>query len=99
LIFYNMALIDSGEKDETGHPIVKSAMTAQQAFSAAMQGLSHACYTFWPDVVLFVSGFFLNAGTMQLLRERRHKLVILHTESPLRLTRMRSSCSAASWRT
>lgn len=82
LIFYNMALIDSGEKDETGHPIVKSAMTPQQAFAAAMQGLSHAAYTFWPDVILFVSGFFLNAGTMQLLRERRHKIVILHTESP-----------------
>src|ERR1044072_8898374 len=82
LIFYNMALIDSGERDETGHPIVKSAMTPQQAFNAAMQGLSHACLTFWPDVILYVSGFFLNAGLMQLMRSRRFKQVILHTESP-----------------
>jgi hypothetical protein len=77
-----MAMIDTGEKDEAGHPICRAAMTPQQAFAAAMQGLSHACYTFWPDVILFISGFFLNAGTMQLLRDRRHTIVILHTESP-----------------
>src|SRR5882724_7804609 len=82
LIFYNMALIDTGEKDEGGHPIVRNAMTREQAWNAAVQGLSHACYTFWPDVVFIVSAFFLSAGTLQLLRERRHKIVILHTESP-----------------
>jgi len=82
LIFYSLALIDSGEEDETGHPIVRQAMTQEQAFAAAMQGLSHACYTFWPDAILFISGFFLNAATYELLRSRKHKLVILNTESP-----------------
>lgn len=77
-----MALIDTGERDEGGHPIVKSAMTPQEAFGAAMQGLSHACLTMWPDVILYVSGFFLNAGLMQLMRSRNFKQVILHTESP-----------------
>lgn len=77
-----MALIDSGEKDETGHPIVRQAMSEEQAFTAALQGLSHACYTFWPDVIVIVSAFFMTAGTMALLRQRRHKIVILMTESP-----------------
>jgi hypothetical protein len=36
----------------------------------------------WPQIVLFVSGFFLNAGTMQLFHDRGAKLAILCTESP-----------------
>jgi hypothetical protein len=56
--------------------------TEEGVFLASMEGLSHALLTFWPDVVLFISGFFLNAGTMQLLRMRNFKIVILMTESP-----------------
>jgi hypothetical protein len=82
LIFYSKALIDTQETDETGHPIVRQAMDQDQAFAAAMQGLSHALYTFWPDVVLFVTGFFTTAGIFSLIRQRRHKIVLLHTESP-----------------
>lgn len=82
LIFYSTALIDTGEKDDDGHPIVKNSLTQDQAYTMAIQGLSHACYTFWPDIVLFISAFFMNAATFQLLRVRKHKIVILHTESP-----------------
>lgn len=82
LMFYCKALIDTGERDETGHAIVRQAMTEMEAIIASMQGLTHACYTFWPDVILFVSAFFIQAGTFQLLRQRNHKLVLLHTESP-----------------
>lgn len=82
LIFYSKALIDTEQKDETGHPIVRQAMSQMQALTASMQGLTHACYTFWPDCVLFISAFFVQAGTFQVMRERGHKLVILHTESP-----------------
>lgn len=77
-----MALIDTGQKDENGLPIVKQAMSQDEAYRAAIQGLSHACYTFWPDVILFISAFFMNAATFQLLRARNHKIVILGTESP-----------------
>jgi spore maturation protein CgeB len=82
LIFYSSALIDTGEVDETGHPVVRQAMSQADAYRMAMQGLSHACYTFWPDTILFISAFFLTAGIFQLLRSRGHRLVILHTESP-----------------
>ena len=46
LIFYSMALLDTGEKDDEGHPVVRQAMTQEQAWQAAIQGLTHACYTF-----------------------------------------------------
>ena len=82
LYFYSRALIDTEEKDETGHPIVRQAMTQLEAIRASMQGLTHACYSFWPDIVLFVSAFFVEAGTFALMRARGHKLVLLHTESP-----------------
>jgi len=77
-----MALIDSGEVDETGHPVVRNAMSARDAYLAAMQGLTHACYTFWPDIILFISGFYLTDEHFQLFRSRGHKIVILHTEEP-----------------
>lgn len=82
LIFYSTALRDTGEKDEQGLPIVRNYLTQEQAFVAARQGLSHALLTFWPDVVLFISAFFMTAGTFALLRQRRFRIVILHTESP-----------------
>lgn len=37
---------------------------------------------FWPDAVVFVSGFFATAGVMEVIRKRGHKIVMLNTESP-----------------
>jgi hypothetical protein len=81
-VAFSNALADTHQVDETGHPIVKNMFTEEGVFLAAMEGLSHALLTFWPDVVLSVSGFFLNAATMQLMRMRRFKIVMLMTESP-----------------
>lgn len=82
LIFYAKALLDTGQVDEDGLPIVRQAMSEEDAVRMAFQGLSHACYTFWPDHILFVSAFFTTAALFQLLRQRNHKISILHTESP-----------------
>ena len=88
LIFYSKALLPSADadgnllKDEQGLPIVQQAMSQEQAITASMQGLTHACYAFWPDVVLFVSGFFVPGPIFQMMHLRNHKLVLLHTESP-----------------
>jgi spore maturation protein CgeB len=79
-----MALIDTGDKDEDGLPLVRNAMTKEQAWLAAMQGLSHAVLDFEPDIVLFISAFFASAATLRILRRSKlgPKIVILHTESP-----------------
>lgn len=82
LIFYSTALRDTGVKDEQGYPVVRQALTQDQAFIMARQGLSHALMTFWPDVVLFISAFFMTAAQFTLLRQRKFRIVILHTESP-----------------
>ena len=69
-------------RDEAGLPIVHQALSQEGAFTMAMQGISHALLTFWPDVVLFVSGFFTTAGLLELCRKRNFKVVMLNTESP-----------------
>lgn len=74
--------MDTETKDEHGLPIVKQALSQEAAFTLAMQGVTHALYTFWPDCVVFVSGFFTTAGVMEVVRKRGHKVVILNTESP-----------------
>jgi hypothetical protein len=74
--------VDTHQYDESGHPIVRNMFDERGIFLAAMEGLSHALYTFWPDVVLLVSGFFMNAATLTLIHQRRHKIVFLATESP-----------------
>ncbi len=68
-------------EDGSERPLRK-AMNDDEAVLAAMQGLSHELYTFWPELVLFVSGFFTQARTFEMIRSRRQKIVILHTESP-----------------
>jgi spore maturation protein CgeB len=82
LLFYSQALLDTHEKDETGHPIIRQAMDQGQAFTMAIQGLTHACYTFWPDLVIVISAFFVQAGILEVMRSRKHKIVIINTESP-----------------
>lgn len=84
LIFYSMAMIDTGEEDETGHPIVRTAMNQEQAWRAAMQGLSHEVLDKEPDVVLFISAFFASKLSLGILRKTklRPKVVIIHTECP-----------------
>jgi hypothetical protein len=96
LVFYSRCLMPEykdGKQvyDEQGLPIVRNALTKDAVFTLAIQGLTDACYKFWPDVILFVSAFFTTAGLFQLLRMREHKIVILHTESPLRLIRTTSN--------
>lgn len=67
---------------ECGQPKFKNAMTKEDAVVAAMQGLTHDLYTVSPHMVVFVSAFFTPAWVFDLIRQRRHKLVIIHTESP-----------------
>lgn len=56
--------------------------TAEEAAQLASKGIEAACYEWWPDLVVIVSGFYVPPFTYKLLRARGHKVVILHTESP-----------------
>lgn len=79
---YDAALLETGNTDEGGHPEVRKAFTREQAVAAALQGITGACYTWWPDVVLGVSAFFLPTWHLDVMRDRGHKVVLLMTESP-----------------
>jgi hypothetical protein len=39
-------------------------------------------YLYWPDVIIFVSGFFMNPAFLPVLRSRGHHLVLWATEAP-----------------
>jgi hypothetical protein len=79
---YDAALIETGNADGGGHPEVRKAFTREQAITAAIQGITSACYTWWPDVVLGVSAFFMPNWHLDVMRDRGHKVVLLMTESP-----------------
>ncbi len=48
----------------------------------ASKGLQAACFEWWPDVVIIVSCFFIPLDILDVIRSRRIRVVILHTESP-----------------
>lgn len=71
------------EACEHGHVPTRAAVpTNEGIMTMAMDGLYKECYLFWPDVIFFVSAFYMTAPMLQVLRTRRHKIVMLHTESP-----------------
>ena len=60
----------------------KPAFDADAAVKLAVDTLQTALYQYWPDVVIVVSGFYLKNEILELIRSRKHKLVLLATESP-----------------
>jgi spore maturation protein CgeB len=60
----------------------RQALDADGIMRLAMDGLYKELYVFWPDVVFFISAFYMQAPMLQTIRTRKHKVVMLHTESP-----------------
>jgi spore maturation protein CgeB len=79
--FYDGAFI------EVKPGMLRKALDKDQAIQLAVNGLLSACYKTWPDVVLIVSGFFLEPEMLDLLRDRGHRVVLLCTEQPYELNR------------
>lgn len=83
LAFYSTAFVNTGETDEDGHMQFKKAFKSQEdVVGVAANQIYSTCYRFWPDVVLIISAFFIPDDTIDVLRSRGHKVVILFTESP-----------------
>lgn len=85
LTFYGEAVFqDRGTKPcEHGYgPVRKAIPDPEMIAQMATKGLFEACYTFWPEVIFFISAFFTTGQTLNILRSRGHKIVMLHTESP-----------------
>lgn len=58
------------------------AFETEAALHLAAEGIEAACYRWWPDVVIVVSGFFVPPLVYEAMRERGHTIVLIHTESP-----------------
>jgi spore maturation protein CgeB len=86
LTFYGHARLEDATQppcDSCGQfPHRQGIPTNEGIMQMAMKGIAEAAYIFWPEVVFFVSAFYTTAPTLQLLRLRGHKIVMLHTESP-----------------
>lgn len=61
--------------------IVK-AHEEQEAIQLAAGQIKAACYDWWPDIVLVVSGFFMYPQLVEIMRARHRHVVLLCTESP-----------------
>lgn len=82
LVFYWSAFLATGNTSDEGTHEFKKALPPQDAIKAAATGVLGACYQFWPDVVLVVMGTLMPVEYLQLMRDRGHAVVLLHTESP-----------------
>lgn len=82
LVYYFSSYVATGNEDDDGHPEFKKALDRDQAVGLAANGILSNCYQFWPDVVLIVSCFYIPPGILDVMRDRGHKVVLLHTESP-----------------
>lgn len=77
LRFFGDAQHQDPETGEFGY-----TMSEDQAKIAAFEALGHHLYSYWPDLVVLVSGFYIRGQMLNLIRSRGHKIAIIHTESP-----------------
>lgn len=75
LNFFSEAMLDrNGE--------LRKAFSTEQAAHLAMNELKAHCFDWWPQLVIVISGFFLNEFICKVMRARGMKVVLVHTESP-----------------
>jgi len=59
-----------------------TAPTETEAIQLAAGQIKAACYDWWPDLVIVVSGFFMYPQLVDIMRDRHRHVVLLCTESP-----------------
>jgi hypothetical protein len=69
--FQNLHWADSGKN-----------LAAQAIIDHASLGLHGKLYEWWPDLIVFISGFFVHPFTWDLLKHRPHRTALVLTECP-----------------
>jgi hypothetical protein len=83
LLFYQHAFLYTGKEDEHGAKEFRKAFPGNRdVIGVAANQIYSTCYRWWPDLILIISAFFIPEDTIDVLRSRGHKVVILFTESP-----------------
>lgn len=76
LDFYQQAHVKRGDRFE------KAFGDTGSAVRMAGLGLKAAAYDWWPDFILVISAFFVPPDFYPVFKDRGHKVVVVHTESP-----------------
>lgn len=82
LTLWSRAMVETGQVDEHGAVGLRRAVDDDAAVYLASEGVLSAAYKCLPDVVLVISCMFVSVETLDILRARGHKVVVVHTESP-----------------
>jgi spore maturation protein CgeB len=82
LTFYTSALLETDHRAESGQVMLRKALDYEQAIGLALNGIMAAAYRLWPDVLLIVSGLFVDEQMLDCIRSRGTRVVIVHTEEP-----------------
>jgi hypothetical protein len=82
LTFFDQALFADDLTDEEGRQVIHKALPRDKALELAAEAIGSMCHQWWPDVVLCTSAFFVPPLTLQVMRERGHRIVMLFTETP-----------------
>jgi spore maturation protein CgeB len=60
----------------------RTAFAADAIPRLAAEGIKGALWDWWPDLVVVISGFYMPPDLYDRIRQRRHRIVLVHTESP-----------------
>lgn len=71
---------DNAKMERDGE--TRKAFSFQAAIEMAAKGIEVAAFEWWPDIVFITSGFFVPPFVYEVLRARKMKVVLFHTESP-----------------
>lgn len=75
-----LALFEAAHVEREGE--WQRALPPDNAVRLAAHSILADCYTFWPDVLIVTTGFFVPPDILDLIRSRGTKVVYLFTESP-----------------
>jgi hypothetical protein len=77
-----LPFFSGGEWPSADDDAPRMKLSGEEAVRLAVEPLGNACYRFWPEVILVVSGFFIPQDLWEVWQNRPHKTVLLCTESP-----------------
>lgn len=66
---------------DAGGEIVK-AHEEEEAVQLAAGQIKAACYDWWPDLIVVISGFFMYPQLVEIMRARHRNVILVCTESP-----------------
>lgn len=82
LQFFDAACLEDEAARDGDRHVFRKAMPRDEALANSAHEIIKPLYLGWPEVVLLVSCFFMPPYLLDVMRDRRHTVILLHTESP-----------------